>query len=827
MLQRQFIVECGNDNRQGKPCARLGAALLALLLLAPHVLPQTPIVTRADESARIVPFEELLRRPVRLRPELQGKHPRVFFTAESLKQLRERARTKPYSELWRGASVGERITQQKPLAPGAPDLNRSGHGAPQYRAAYTLAELTLAYAIEQDPQLLEAAKQWLLAIIQYDPWGYTFSKPNTDLPAAHFLYAVGLAYDTLYHQLTEEERAAVRRKLVRQGNLMYDYFRYKPKKTYAYSQNHTGIPQAGLAVAAFALLGEEKDAEKWAQLSRAIYDRILTTFGTDGYYYEGFHYYVFSLHWIVRYLDALEHATGEDLYPRMRERFVPLKYYAAHSVLPGGDGVFDFGDTGKGAADRNRETVEKPDTGYEVLYRFAAKYRDEQAQGVAEWLREGLRTKTWEDFWAFYAYDASLRAAPITSVPTFYHFEDNETVFWRSGWDAGATAVAFRCGPPEGHHVTALKPRIPEWRLSTGHAHPDSNSFIIYANGRYLTGDTGYIGAKLAADHNTVLVDGRGHAEEGQHHIYKDVPYERLDRIRISDRMLAPDHFYVRGEAAAAYFPELGLERFTRHFLFVAPDYFLIWDELEAKEAREFSWLLNADRKIEQLAPTRFLLVNEPAALLVERLAPASALVKIEPQAVIGQGKPGSVDQGEPDVRGVQLIERTEEKVRRTEFLHFLQPTLTADTARPRVTALGGTTGGARGVRIEWSNGNVEWAVLRGSTDELMTDAERAVLSLGRDGAWRRIIIHRGRRVAHEGTAVLLARQPVTATLEMKGEVWRGFVSAASATEVTVNVRRRPSVLRVNGASVLANYDEAARTVTFSVGAGASRVEAR
>lgn len=773
----------------------------------------------------IVPFERLLSRPVKLRPELAGKHPRVFFTTESLAKLRQRAQTPPHSELWRKGLAGERLLKLKPLPPGAPELDRSGHGAPQYRASYALAELTLAYAIEQDPRLLEAAKQWLLAIIQYEPWGYTFSKPNTDLPAAHFLYAVGLAYDTLYDKLTEEERSAVRRKLVRQGNLMYEYFRYKPKKTYAYSQNHTGIPQAGLAVAAFALMGEEKDAEQWAQLSRAIYDRILSTFGIDGYYYEGFHYYVFSLHWIVRYLDALEHATGEDLYPRMRERFAPLKFYAAHSVLPGGDGVFDFGDTGKGSVDRNGETV-KLNTGHEVLYRFAAKYRDEQAQGVAHWLRRDLQTETWEDFWAFYSYDAGLRAAPITSLPTFHHFEDNDTVFWRSSWSANATAVAFRCGPPEGHHVTALKPRIPEWRLSTGHAHPDSNSFIIYANGRYLTGDTGYIGVKLAGDHNTVLVDDRGHADEGQHHIYKDVPYERLDRIEISDRVLAPDHFYVRGEAATAYFPELGLERFTRHFLFAAPDYFLVWDELQTKEPRRFTWLLNADRKIEQLAPSRFLIINEPAALFVERVAPANADVKIEPQMVIGQGKPGSVEKGEPDLRGLQLIARTTEKIRQAEFVHFLQPALANDSARPSVKALSGSDGRTTGVRIEWASGETEWVVLRESAEGITTDAKRAVLRMKADGAWRRIIIHSGKRLVHEATTILRAEQPVTVSLETNGEAWRGFVSTAAPTEVTVNVRRRPRVLRINGESITTTYDETAGTISFSVRAGGSRIEA-
>ena len=182
---------------------------------------------------------------------------------------------------------------------------------------------------------------------------------------------------------------------------------------------------------------------------------MLLTFGADGYYYEGFHYAAFSLHWVTRYLDALEHATGEDLYPRMRASFLPLKYYFAHSVVPDGVNVFDFGDTGM--------------------------------------------------------------------------------AFWRSGWDPAATAFAFRCGPPEGHHVTALLPRLPDWRLSSGHAHPDAGSFSIYANGKYLTGDAGYAGVPLTAHHNTVLFDGRGQAKEGRgHDAFADVPYERLAAIRIN-----------------------------------------------------------------------------------------------------------------------------------------------------------------------------------------------------------------------------------------------------------------------------------------------------
>ena len=154
--------------------------------------------------------------------------------------------------------------------------------------------------------------------------------------------------------------------------------------------------------------------------------------------------------------------------------------------------------------------------------------------------------------------------------------------------------------------MTALLPRLPDWRLSTGHAHPDAASFIIFARGRYLTGDTGYTGVKLTSDHNTVLVDGRGQANDGRHEVFKEVPYERLDRVRLAEVSATREYFYARGEAAAGYYPELGLKRFDRHFLHVAPDYFVVWDELAAEEPRQFSWLLNAEREIEKVeAPLR------------------------------------------------------------------------------------------------------------------------------------------------------------------------------------------------------------------------------
>ncbi|HYG97607.1 MAG TPA: DUF4962 domain-containing protein [Terriglobales bacterium] len=614
----------------------------------------------------VIPFATLLARDVTLKPELKGEHPRVFFTNAELEGLRARAHGEG-ATLWRESLRDMKGLREAPPSAGSPDLDKSGV---QNESSYVLSQLVFAYAVERDPKYLEASKRWLKAIVSWDPWGYSYRTPNVDLPPAHLLYAVAFAYDVLYDDLTAEERAATRTKLTRQARLMYQHFRYKPNKKYSFAQNHTFIPMSGLGVAAFALMDEEAEAQEWARLVRAVYDRVLLTFDVDGYYYEGFHYHVYSLHWIQRYLDALEHSTGEDLYPAMRQKFVPLKYHLAHSILPDGKNIFDFGDSGRGASERNEHRSSRLNSGWEVLYRLAAKYRDSEAQGIADWMRS-QRQKTWEPHWAFWAYEPGIKPVSMFELATSHWFQDADVVYWRSSWDKDATAFAFRCGPPQGHHVSSLLGVVPEWRLNTGHAHPDAGSFIIYAKGRYLTGDTGYTGIKLTANHNTVLINGLGQAD-GKHEVFKDIPYERLNRIRLREVTTTPDFFYAVADAAAAYPREAGLKKFHRHFLFEAPNQFVIWDELEADKPSKFAVLFNGDREIEKVV-TGHSIINGPVSLSVETIAPQETKATVSTLFVTSQGRPGSVEKGEIEQRGKQLrIENTDPTEAMT-YVHTLR----------------------------------------------------------------------------------------------------------------------------------------------------------
>ncbi|MCP9496735.1 MAG: DUF4962 domain-containing protein [Pyrinomonadaceae bacterium MAG19_C2-C3] len=639
--------------------------------LGPKDAPATEAWTKLPHPL----FELMKSERSSLRPELRGVHPRVYVTDEGLKALRQRART-THKAMWRETLANLRAFKRQP--PPAPAQERRV----QNDVGLAIAEAALAYKIEGDPKYLAAARREMDAAVSYDVWGYTYSKPNVDLAAGHLLYGLGWGYDLLYHDLTVAERAKYRNKLIRQANLLADFYKPKPGRTYSYSQNHVFIPMAGLSVAAYALYDEAEDAPQWAALSRAIYDRVLATYSKDGYYYESFEYWVFSAPWIVHFLDAHAHATGEDLWdePGLRE----MHKYVAHNMLPDGQYVFDFGDifegnltrAGKGKEYYRSHPGGRFHTNYNVLYRIASRFRSGEAQGVAAWMRS-FNHVNFEDYMSLLWYDADVLPVPIEQQPTWHYFKDHEVVFWRDSWEKDATAFAFKSGPPEGHATTGLLQELPDWHLSSGHAHPDANSFIIYAKGKYLTGDTGYAGLPMTEQHNTVLINGQGQAREGKgHDVFRGIPYERLNRIRITEVKLDKNFAYVRGDAAASYEPELGVKRFDRHFLFTAPDGFVVWDDLQTEKPSIFTSLIHADDRIRQIADSdrrRFRIGMDDTYLLTTIIAPDEVRTKIEPNIVTAPGRPGSVDKGEQQERGVRLAISTAQPATSARFVKLFK----------------------------------------------------------------------------------------------------------------------------------------------------------
>jgi hypothetical protein len=597
----------------------------------------------AAQAGKPTAFAELLRTAPALRSDLRGRHPRLFFDAAALDALRRKAAAHPAA--WQAFLATSPGLNAEPPAPPA-----QGRGV-HYRVGLALPEPAFAYAITREPKHLERARRWIDAAMAYEPWGYTYSKPDQDIPAGFLLYGLSFAYDLLHDDLGPDQRRAIRDKLVEKASALYEPYRPKQGKRYSFSQNHTYINAAALGFAGIVLDGECDSAREWLALLHATTDRVVRSYSPDGYYYEGYHYFEFGVPWIVHALDALEHATDQRLYERLRLDLAKL--YVAHSLLPGGH-FFDFGDAGRGSVDRSAGRMEILGA-HDLLHRVAQRRSDPEAAAVAEWA-DRLALPSREPLWSF-VWRAAGRSgsASLETIPLVHHFENAGAVFARSSWSDAATAFAVRCGPPEGHHVAELMPALPEWRLSDGHAHPDAGSFILFAKGRYLSGDAGYTGVKLTEHHNTVLVDGRGQERDGRHEVFRDVPYERLDRIRITRGSPGAGPLDVTCDLAAAYPRELGLKRLERHFAANGFRSFRIADTLEADTPRALSALIHSDRPPRRLGPRRFAIDAGAVALDVRVEEPEAIEASVDPQWVIAQGRPGSVELGEREQRGHRL----------------------------------------------------------------------------------------------------------------------------------------------------------------------------
>ncbi|HLA39298.1 MAG TPA: heparinase II/III family protein, partial [Candidatus Glassbacteria bacterium] len=116
--------------------------------------------------------------------------------------------------------------------------------------------------------------------------------------------------------------------------------------------------------------------------------------------------------------------------------------------------------------------------------------------------------------------------------------------------------------------------------LGCAHGHPDAGSFQLYSRGRFLLIDPGYTYFKKTANHNTLLVKGRGQLGEDEPWFAAAEALVFGHQPRILETRSAARYHYILADLAPAYHPALGLHKAIRHLLFLKPDLLLVADEL-------------------------------------------------------------------------------------------------------------------------------------------------------------------------------------------------------------------------------------------------------
>lgn len=666
----------------------IGAALVAAIVLVGW----SPAARAAEPQAFAPTFQEDLKSAVvPLRDDYAKSHPRLLFSAADVPALKDKIKACP--ELW--ANVLKHANGL--VAREVPDAKTVSSGGSYWRIEFVQSG-ALAWLLAGQEKHFDASRNWMVRYSEGKIWGEGWNE-NVDLFAAWYLYHISMAYDIMRDKMTAEDRLLVRDSLAAHAKAIYDHILKDWPGEVRYDQNHTYIPVSGMVTAALAVMDEVPEAKDWIKLGYVMMNRSRYALGTDGYYYEGYGYWSYAMHWHIRYADLMSRATTAAMHdlPILKNEW----RFALHSTLPGFPWAYDMADQGywKDGQRGGSPSVSQ----HTHLWGLASKLKSGQTQLAGDFLD---RRDPELDYPAasFLWFDPSVKAADLAGVEPWSLFDDLGVVMWRSGWDDSATCAMFRIGPPQGHAATAKLKVLKDWIMNSGHVHPDIGAFWFYAKGEYLAGDTGYTAEKYTRDHNTLLVSGKGQGKDGSYWNDRGLPYEKFDRARMEKTYLSKDYAFASGEFSSVYPEDLGLKGLRRTML-VTPRYMLVIDNLESEKPQTLTWFCHTDNPFAAEGPA-YVSKKEKAGLAVLPLGTAKLEAVMEPTTVQGGTGP---EKATPAQRGHHLKLSTTEPAAAAQLVTLLVPVAAGDKV-PAAAFKGDLK--TPTLTITWPDGKVETVVL-------------------------------------------------------------------------------------------------------------------
>jgi len=401
---------------------------------------------------------------------------------------------------------------------------------------YAIRHLAVAGQVLEDRDHLDTAKDWLLAASDWDPDGKT-SRAYTDEWAFRVCLALAWGYDWLHDELTEKERAKVRKALLARTRQVADHaIKSASIQLFPYDSHAVRSVSAVMIPACIAMLGEEPEAEEWLHYSIEFLFTVYTkapntrrgTFGDD--------------------------STMGD----------PVGLKVGHNIRQ------FAGVTGKGAYQWYFDEIIRNDPGTEMAFYnygwwdlnfddmvFKHDFGEIEATPPTEKLRhfKGIG-------WAAIQTHMDdpdrhiqfvMKSSPFGSIS---HSHGDQNAFCMSAFGEDLAIQS-------GYYVAFNSSMHMDWRRQTR----SKNAILINGNGQYAGKDK----PKAFGASGKILA-----AEERE------------------------DHIFISGDATAAYqslTPEVTLAK--RDFYFVRDEYFVIVDTVDANTPVTIDWLLHANNPFE------------------------------------------------------------------------------------------------------------------------------------------------------------------------------------------------------------------------------------
>ncbi|MFH1742046.1 MAG: heparinase II/III family protein [bacterium] len=569
--------------------------------------------THADEFVRTDVRLWFLDRPI------PHAHPRLFFGESDLKELAERTQRGRYKPIWENI-VRQAKNARSTVIPEDSQIQHfhSDYMIAAFRSYFSVLrsnavhvfQNALVYAIDRDEEAGQFAKDGLLKMANWrqwvHPWFLTQGRKSY-YPVGITAMELGMAYDLIYSLLSEDERAAVRQGILRNGiaNSWQEYFvdNRMPNNTSNWISHCT----AGPLTALLAFYGElaEHDIDSngepyFSGLAEKFLTHIRATLKSDGGYGEGYGYQNFTMSTAWPALAALEKVLGvSDLSRHLyfdRAYLYPL--YISHNNWRS---LLDMGDSGGSRSNSTNWAW------------FVHHHRDP----LLEWFYD---LAPGNDFADFLYIDDTIPSKPADTLPPSRVFPDKGNVVLRTGWTDDDLIFNFRAGP------------------NYNHTHIDQGSFRLWGYGEDLVSEAGPGGYYTdpyywsfviqPVGHNTILIDENPESQEIGDFNNEVIAFN--NHARLENTFLSEPVSIIRAELGMLY--RGMLERLTRSVYFVNSRFFIFHDVIRSMSGpHRYQWqLFPPGKEGLTILDNAALYEGENARLQVNVVSPEAAVLKIK-----------------------------------------------------------------------------------------------------------------------------------------------------------------------------------------------------
>jgi len=548
-----------------------------------------------------------------LKASIQGKHPRLFVTAETLPKLKEFYMSAAGAP-WRQKIEGYLGSCNPPT--NTKYLNDATEA--QRQGLWRLPTVALHYLLTGDPDSLKKAIGFLEQFEAQPIWEIgekTGGEVDSGMGAANIMIGAALAYDWLYNDLEPAFRDKFQQTLIYHARAMYYRGHLNLNNATAYWQqdpqnNHRWHRNAGLMLSILAAYDGQPEAQ-WI-LEKGVRDLEFVNkwLPEDGTCHEGSLYLTFGGNHLLLAMKAADDCLGTKFLDGSYYRHVGL--FRIHLLLGSMDKAISFGDADPGGLGgynnffQLASSVSRQADIKDGLMRMFEKHPDS--------LQSGWFSLLWDD--------PSVPRGDVSKLPKAVFWPDIGTATLHSSWNDDAVVSMFRCGPFGGYTLNIYAQTTASKYVNVAHDDPDANAFTFGIGGEMLAVTDGYAHSKASRSHNTILINGLGQMTLGRKEgeVWSQPGGDMTKMAVVTAWRNTGDIVAVEGEAAGSYLAYTdkkegksrpALDRFRRTYLWVNGDYILALDDVRAPQEVEVSWLMQGP-KLEAMSQSdgRFSLIS-------------------------------------------------------------------------------------------------------------------------------------------------------------------------------------------------------------------------